>query len=173
LLISNAKILAIPLVVYIVSDLLLTPLFGVETRPVADVTTVGFITLGLLFVGLVAALVSLVLVFRSHRGSSMVAVIGALLYFPAFLADVSGSFSSLAAPSGIRDVEFFQGLVALLVIVVAGANLNFLRTKSKPNVLASVQRLGFFAGRVDVHPREIVIHFFKGTASFLQDFGIV
>ncbi len=116
---TNAKILAILLAIYIVSDLLLTPIGGLETRPVADVSTIGIVTLGLLFVGLILAVVSLVLVFRSPRRASLLSMVGAVLYFPAFLIDQAGLFSSLHPPPAIVDVEILQGIIAVLVILVA------------------------------------------------------
>lgn len=62
-----AKLLVPALVAYIVLDVLLTPAGRLETRPVAEVTVIGFITLGLLSVGLVLALISLVLLYRRSR----------------------------------------------------------------------------------------------------------
>jgi len=48
---TNEKVLAVILVLYIISDILLTPA-GLETRAVSGITTLGFATLGLIFVGL-------------------------------------------------------------------------------------------------------------------------
>lgn len=65
---SAAKLLVAALAVYVVCDILLTPLAGLETRPVAKVTTTGFVGLALLFIGLALAIISIVLVFgRSQR----------------------------------------------------------------------------------------------------------
>ena len=58
---SSDKFLAVLLAAYIVCDVLLTPPAGLETRPVSHVTGLGFVVLGLLFVGLALAIVSLVL----------------------------------------------------------------------------------------------------------------
>ncbi len=116
---GRARILAVVLVVYIVCDILLTPLGGLETRPAADVTTAGFITVGVLFVGLALSVASFVLLFYKPRRVPIVAILGALLYFPAFLADQTGYFSSLRPPSGIAVLEVVQALVAIVVIVLA------------------------------------------------------
>ena len=114
-----AKVLAASLVVYVVGDILLTPLAGLETRPVAKVTTLGFVSLGLLFVGLVLAVVAAVLVFRRSRRAPIVAIIAAVLYFPAFFAEQTGHFSAVTAPVAIEEVELVQVIVAVIVIVFA------------------------------------------------------
>jgi hypothetical protein len=92
---NAARILAVALAAYIVCDILLTPPAGLETRPVAKVTGLGFATLGLLFAGLALAIVALVLLFRSSRRSPVVAIVAAVLYFPAFLAQQAGLFSGV------------------------------------------------------------------------------
>jgi len=104
------------LVVYVVCDILLTPPAGLETRPVSHVTALGFVVLGLLFVGLALAIVSLVLLFRRSRRTAMVAIIAAVLYFPAVLAEQTGNFSSVRAPSAIEAVELVQAAVALILV---------------------------------------------------------
>jgi hypothetical protein len=115
---TPARVLAVTLAAYIVCDVLLTPPAGLETRPVSHVTGLGFAVLGLLFVGLALAIVSLVLLFRqSHRAPS-VAIVAAVLYFPAVLAEQTGNFSSIHAPAAIETVELIQAVVALIVIGV-------------------------------------------------------
>jgi hypothetical protein len=111
-----AKLLVPALVAYIVLDVLLTPAGRLETRPVAEVTVIGFITLGLLFVGLVLALISLVLLYRRSRRAAVVAIVAAALYFPAALVDQTGLFSSLRPPTAIARLELAQAVVALVVI---------------------------------------------------------
>jgi hypothetical protein len=83
---TAAKVLAAVLVIYVVLDILLTPAGHFETRPVADVTGVGFASLGLLFAGLALAIVSFVLLLRRSRRSPVVAIVAAVLYFPAAIA---------------------------------------------------------------------------------------
>jgi hypothetical protein len=109
-------ILAVTLVAYIVCDVLLTPPAGLETRPVSQVTGLGFTVLGLLFVGLALAIVSLVLLFRRSRRTAMLAIIAAVLYFPAVLAEQTGHFSSVRAPAAIESVELIQAAVALIIV---------------------------------------------------------
>ncbi len=63
------------LAVYIVCDILLTPLARLETRPVAKVTTLGFVVLGLLFVGLALAIIAVVLTFLRSQRLPIVAIV--------------------------------------------------------------------------------------------------
>lgn len=111
-----ATTLAGTLATYIVCDVLLTPIAGIETRPVAKVTGIGFAVLGLLFVGLALGVVALVLVFRRSERAPTVAIVGAVLYFPAFLAEQTGHFSAVTAPLGIQRVEFVQAIVAVIAV---------------------------------------------------------
>ena len=104
------------LVVYIVADFLLTPLGGLETRPVSDVTTTGIATLGLLFTGLGLNVICLVLILRYYRRAPIFGMIGSLLYFPAAIADQTGQFSSLTPPTGITYVEVIEAIVAIATI---------------------------------------------------------
>jgi hypothetical protein len=84
---GRSRILLLFLVIYVVSDILLTPLGGLETRLPAQVTTLGLAALGLLFAGLALAVVSSVLLFYKPRRSPMIAIIAGILYFPAFLIE--------------------------------------------------------------------------------------
>jgi hypothetical protein len=116
---NSAKVLAIVLAVYAVFDVLLTPVGQLETRPVADVKVLGFVTLGLLFVGLALAVVSLILLFRGSPRAAMVAVAAGVLYFPAAIADQTGLFSSLSPPTAIARLELAQSVVALVAVGLA------------------------------------------------------
>ncbi len=72
---SRGRVLAVLLVLYILFDILLTPLGGLESRPSTNVTTVGYVTVSLLFVGLALSLVSLIMLFYKPRRSPLVAII--------------------------------------------------------------------------------------------------
>jgi hypothetical protein len=113
---SLARVVAFILVLYAVLDVLLTPLGRLETRPVAQVTVIGFVTLALLFAGLVLALFSLNLLYRRSSPAAAVAIVAAVLYFPAVLADQTSLFSSLRPPAAIAGVELAQAVVAIIVI---------------------------------------------------------
>jgi hypothetical protein len=111
-----ATTLAGTLATYIVCDVLLTPIAGVETRPLAKVTAIGFAVLALLFVGLGLAIVALVLLFRRSQQSPMLAIVAAILYLPAFVAEQTGHFSAVTAPLGIERIEFVQVIVAVMAV---------------------------------------------------------
>ena len=84
----------------------------------SHVTGLGFVVLGLLFVGLALAIVSLVLLFRRSARAPIIAIVAAVLYFPAVLAEQTGHFSRVHAPAAIETVELIQTAVALVVIGV-------------------------------------------------------
>ena len=106
------------LAIYIIADFLLTPLGGLETRPVADVTSTGIATLGLLFIGLGLNVICLVLLLRRYGRAPIFGMIGSLLYFPAAIADQTGQFSSLSPPTGITYVEVIEAIVAIAIIII-------------------------------------------------------
>jgi hypothetical protein len=114
-----SRILLVLLVIYILSDILLTPLGGLETRPPALITTLGLATLGLLFAGLALGVVSIVLLFYRPRRSPILAIIAGILYFPAFLAEQAGYFSLLRPPIAIETLEIVQALVSIVIIMGA------------------------------------------------------
>jgi len=122
---NTSRALVVVLVAYIVLDILLTPLARIETRPVSHVTTLGFVTLGLLFAGFALSIVSLVLIFRGSRRAPVVAIVAAALFFPAGLAELTGHFSSYQPPTGIAWIEAAQAVVALFAI---GIGISMLRT---------------------------------------------
>ena len=128
---SRGRVLAVLLVVYIVSDILLTPLGGLETRPSADVTTVGFITVSVFFVGLALSVAALLLLFYKPRKLPIVALVAGILYFPVFIADQSGNFSSLQPPTAIAALEIVQAVVALATIFLA-SNIHQQKTPRTP-----------------------------------------
>jgi hypothetical protein len=111
-----AKGLAATLVAYVVCDVLLTPPAGIETRNPADVTVLGIAALALLFIGLALSILALVLLGRGSGRSPLVAIVAAVLFLPAFLAEQTGHFSSLRPPTGIERIELVQVVVAVLVI---------------------------------------------------------
>jgi hypothetical protein len=122
-------LLAIIMVVYVVLDVLLTPLGGFETRDPAKVHVIGLAGLALLFVGLVLSIVAIVLLFRRSGRAPMFAIVAAVLYYPAFLTERTGTFSSLSAPTAINQIESVQAVVALAAI---GVGIWMLRGQPTP-----------------------------------------
>ena len=118
---GKARILLFLLVIYIVSDILLTPLGGLETRNPADVTTLGLATLGLLFTGLLLGVVSLVQLFYKPRRSLTLAIVTGILFLPAVITEQAGYFSSLRPPIAIETLEIIQALVSLVMIILAAS----------------------------------------------------
>ena len=106
------------LVLYVIADFLLTPLGGLETRPVSNVTTTGVATLGLLFTGLALNVICLILILRHYKRAPIFGIIGSLLYFPAPIAELTGQFSSLRPPAGIAYLEIIEAIVAIAIIIM-------------------------------------------------------
>jgi hypothetical protein len=113
------RILALSLVLYIVIDILLTPLARLETRNPANITVLGIATLVLLFIGLALSVVAITLLFSRSKYLSTVAVVGGALYFPAAVAEWTGTFSAVGAPTAIQLLELAQAVVAVIVIGAA------------------------------------------------------
>jgi uncharacterized membrane protein len=117
---STAEILlAVTLGVYVGLDVLLTPLAGIETRDPSHVTFIGIVGLALLFVGLGLSIVASVLMFRRSGRMPIIAIVAALLFLPAFLAEQTGNFSSLRAPAAIERIELVQAVVVVIVVVIS------------------------------------------------------
>lgn len=118
---GRSRILLVLLVIYIIGDVLLTPLGGLETRNPANVTTLGLATLGLLFTGLVLGVISLALLFYKPRRSPTLGIIAGILFLPAVTTEQAGLFSSLRPPIAIETLEIIQAIVSLITIFVAAS----------------------------------------------------
>ena len=115
----SAKVLAILLLVFIFCDILLSPV-GFETRASAIFKSPSSLSwLGLLFVGLILNVLSLVLVFFRPRIASIFSMIGTVAYLIPLIADQEHIFTSLAPPPLITDVEGITAVVLLGVFIAA------------------------------------------------------
>jgi hypothetical protein len=128
---KKANYMARLLIIYVILDFLLTPLGGIETRPVSQVTTLGIATLGLLFIGLALNIICLVLTLKHFKRSPIFGIIGSILFFPAAISDQTGQFSSLSPPTGITYVEIVEAIVAIGIIIL-GALMLKEKTESIP-----------------------------------------
>ena len=118
---GKPRLLLVLLVIYVVIDILLTPLGGLETRDPSKVTSIGLTTLGLLFTGLVLGLVSLAALFYKPRRSPILAIIAGILFLPAVITEQAGYFSSLRPPIAIETLEIVQTVVSLVTILIAAS----------------------------------------------------
>jgi hypothetical protein len=117
---SSAELtLAVGLFAYVLCDILLTPPAHLETRDPALVTPLGIAALALLFVGLALGVVALVFLFRRSVRAPVLAIVGAVLYLPAPITELTGHFSSLRPPTAIASIELIQAVVAVVVIGAA------------------------------------------------------
>ena len=111
----NVSALAVALVVNVLLVILLTPL-GFETRPSADLKTVGYVAIGTIFAGLILDVASFALLLRRVRLASSLAIVGSILLFFPIFGDQTGSFFSLSIPPVIRTLEYIDVVVLLLIL---------------------------------------------------------
>ena len=116
---GRVKSLAVGLALAVVLGVLLTPLGGLEPRSIADATAIGLSTVVLFLVGLALDVSSIVALFRRPRTASVLAIIGLLLYFPIFLADLTGLWSSKPAPPAIVYLSIITAIVHAGVLFLA------------------------------------------------------
>jgi hypothetical protein len=114
----NALVLALALGVNVVLVYLLTPM-GFESRPPTDLKTVGYIAIGTIFVGLILDLAAIVLLWRSVRLASRLAIIGSVLFFFPIVGDQLGFFFSSAIPPVINTLEYVFIVVLLVTLFLA------------------------------------------------------
>ena len=114
----NVSALAVALVVNVLLVILLTPL-GFETRPSADLKTVGYIAIGTIFAGLILDVASFALLFRRVRLASSLAIVGSILFFFPIFGDRMGSFFSVPIPPVINILEYVFFVVLLVTLFLA------------------------------------------------------
>jgi hypothetical protein len=114
----NVMALAVALVVNIVLVILLTPL-GFESRPPADLKTVGYIAIGIIFVGLALDVASFFLLFRRVRLASILAIVASILFFFPVIGDFAGAFFSVPIPPAINTLESIFPVVLLVTLFLA------------------------------------------------------
>ena len=111
---TPAKVLALDLVGYIVLNVLLTPVAGLETQPSMHLTGIGIASLAVFGVGFLLAIVAIVLLFRRSLRAPLVAIVAVALFFPAAIADQTGHLSSLRPQIAIGWIELATAIVAIL-----------------------------------------------------------
>jgi len=96
----------------------LTPL-GFESRPTTALTSVGYLAIGTVFVGLLLCLVSLVLLFWRVRLAAILAIVGSVVLLFPNAVDQLGSFFSMPIPPVINTLEYVLTAALLVTLVVA------------------------------------------------------
>jgi hypothetical protein len=103
---------------HFVWTILLTPI-AFEPRPFSSFTTLGFLSLGLIFTTVALDVVAFILANRRPIAAGSAAAIGAVLFIPAFVVDQLGYFSSEKAPTIITVLEIAALLTQLAILYVA------------------------------------------------------
>ena len=112
--------LVVVLALNVVLAVLLTPL-GFESRPPTTLTTVGYVAIGTVFLGLILDVASIIVLFRRVRAGSMLAILGVILFIVPNVADRTGSFFSLPIPPVVNVLEYVFEAVLLVTLVLAAA----------------------------------------------------
>jgi hypothetical protein len=115
----RARSLAVGLVVAIALQLSLTPLGQLETRSIAQTTPIGLGTVVAFLVGLALQVAAIGTLFRRPRAASLLAPAGLALYFPIFIADLTGHWSSTPAPAVITYLSIITAIVVAGVLFLA------------------------------------------------------
>lgn len=115
----RAVALGVMLALNVVITVLLTPL-GFETRPPADLTTLGYVAIGTVIVGLVLDVIALVfLMLKRSRRASVLAIAGSIVFLFPNAVDRTGSFFTLPIPHVISVLEYVFMAVLLVTLFLA------------------------------------------------------
>ena len=112
--------LVVVLALNVVLAILLTPL-GFESRPPTTLTTLGYVAIGTVFLGVILDVASIIVLFRRVRAGSMLAILGVILFIVPNVADRTGSFFSLPIPPVVDVLEYIFEAVLLLTLFLAAA----------------------------------------------------
>jgi hypothetical protein len=102
----------------VVLAVLLSPL-GFERRPTADLTLVGYISIGAVAAGVLLDLAAIVLIFRRVRLASVLALVGSVAFLLPFVTDKAGAFFTVPAPQVINVLEYVFLVVLLVTLYLA------------------------------------------------------
>jgi len=115
---QNGKILLVLLVVFVICDILLSPI-GFETRGSEILSHASSVAwFGGLIVGLVLNIAALVVLFFRPRASSILAIVGSLVYIAVIIGDQAHLIWD-TPPAAITDVEIVTVIVLVAVISFA------------------------------------------------------
>jgi uncharacterized membrane protein len=112
--------LVVALVSSVVLAVLLSPL-GFERRPPADLTLIGFISIGTVVAGVLVDVAAVVLIFKRVRLASILAIVGSVAFLFPNVTDKVGAFFSLPAPPVISALEYVHLGVLLVTLLLAWA----------------------------------------------------
>jgi hypothetical protein len=110
--------LVVALVLSVALAVLLSPL-GFERRPPADLTLIGYISIGSVVAGILLSLAAIVMIIRRVRSASLLAIVGLIAFLIPNITDKTGVFFSLPAPPVISALEDVHLVVVLVALVLA------------------------------------------------------
>ncbi len=129
----NIIMLTIVMIVNVVIIILLTPI-GFETRPQSTLTTLGYIAIATIFLGLAMDLLSIGLLLKRVRVrlASSLAIISSALFFLIISVDRTDSFFSVQIPSAINTLEYILIVVLIITLLLASTVYRGSKPASKP-----------------------------------------
>jgi len=113
-----ATLLRLLIAAHMLWTVLLTPA-AFETRPFSSFTTLGFISLVLIFTTVGLEITAFIIVGRRPRLAGLLASIGPFLFVGPFLVDRFGLFSSYPAPAVIALLEVIALATQITILLVA------------------------------------------------------
>jgi hypothetical protein len=116
------------MIVNVIVIILLTPI-GFESRPQSELTTLGYLAITSIFVGLAMDLASIVLLLKRVRVrlASGLAIISSILFFLIIFVDRIGSFFSVPIPPAISTLEYL--FIVVLIVTLFLAAMVYRRSK--------------------------------------------
>ncbi len=110
--------LVVALAASVLLAVLLSPL-GFERRPPADLTLIGYISIGSVVAGVLLSLAAIVMIVRRVRLASLLAIVGSAVFLVPNVTDKTGLFFSPPAPPVISGLEVVHLVVVLVALVLA------------------------------------------------------
>jgi hypothetical protein len=115
---KGAAALVVALAASVILAVLLSPL-GFERRPPADLTFIGYLSIGAVAAGILLDLAAIILIFRRVRLAAVLAIVGSVVFLVPSVTDKAGVFFSAPAPPVISTLEYVHVVVLLVTLVLA------------------------------------------------------
>jgi len=110
--------LAVALASSVILAVLLSPL-GFERRPPAELTLIGYLSIGAVAAGILLDVVAIVLIFRRVRLGAILAMAGSVVFLVPSVTDKARLFFSAPAPPVIDVLEYVHVGVLLVTLLLA------------------------------------------------------
>ncbi len=106
------------IVIHLAWTFLLTPL-ALEPRPFEVITTIGYISLALIFTVVALDIVALIIAGRNPRRAALIAMVGPFLLVGPVIGDQVGVFATVPPPAVITALELLALATQVAIFFVA------------------------------------------------------